>query len=189
MGKTSGGVRDNGGKKVLAPKVELKPNTETFINALQSGKIKKMSRTAQGKLMDKVQAENKVLDLSKNFTAKEEAALAKYTSSGYLKINSELRSGKLSAGTKSVVKTIDSVMDKNVLKHDVIVFRGSDGSYSSDKAYQSTSTSAYNAYGFSKGGNIHAYKIPKGTKCVYVGGAENELILPRGFDLNKHKIK
>lgn len=188
MGKTSGGVRDHGGKKV-APKAGLSTNTEKFIDAIQSGKYKKMSRSAQMKMIEKVKAENKALDLPMNFTSKEEAALSKYTSSGYLKINGELRSGKLSAETRSTVKTIDSIMKKNVLKHDVIVFRGTDGSYTTDKAYQSTSTSAWSSYTFTKGNNLHAYRIPKGTNAVYVGGGENELILPRGFDLNKYKIK
>lgn len=189
MAKTSGGVRDAGGKAPPAPKVELPANTDKFISAIQSGKFSKMSRAAQIKLLDKVKAENSTMGLPQNFTNKEETALGKYTSSGYLKINSELRSGKLSAETKSVVKTMDAVMKKNVLKHDVIVYRGTDGSYSTDKAYISTSTSAYNSYNFAKGKNLQAYRIPKGTHAIYVGGGENELILPRGFDLKKYKIK
>lgn len=189
MGRGAGGVIKENGGRGTASKVAIPSNTDKFISVLQNGNYKKMSRSAQGKLIKKVKSENKVPDVPKDYRQKEEAALGKYTSSGYQKINGELRSGKLSASTEKTVDTIDKVMQKNVLKHDIIVYRGTDGSFISDKAYISTSTSAYNAYGFAKNGNIHAYRIPKGTHCAYIGGAENELLLPRGFNINKHKIK
>ena len=132
--------------------------------------------------------------ITAHWTSKEEDSLADYTSSGYKKINTELRTGKVSKKTEKVVRDMDNILSKNILQEDVIVYRGTNGSFDSDKAYISTSTSAYNAYGFAymsgnKGARIEAYRIPKGTKAIWIGNGEKELILPRGFDLKKHRLK
>lgn len=37
--------------------------------------------------------------------------------------------------------------------------------------------------------HLHAYRLPAGTKIIYLGGSEEEIILPRGFNLSKYRIK
>jgi hypothetical protein len=192
MAKTSGtttGAMSSAGKTAS---IQIPTVTEKYLSAVQSGSFKKLSRTSQVKMLDKVKKElQESVGLPQNFTSKEAGFLDTYASIKYQKINGELRSGKLSAETKKTVSRIDAVLEKNVLKHDIIVYRGTNGSFSSkDKAYTSTSLDVTTASNFSRGdAKLHAYRIPKGTKAVYIGGGEKELLLPRGFDLNKYKVK
>ena len=195
MAKTSGGLTSEGaptGSK-SAKSVEMPQVVANYLSAVQSGSYQKLSRASKVKMIEKVKKElSTPSDLPQNFTSKEADYLDIYASSKYQKINGELRSGKLSAETKKIVSRIDAIMDKNVLKKDIIVYRGTNGSYSTtkDKAYTSTSVDVLTASNFARGeAKLHAYRIPKGTKCVYIGGGEKELLLPRDFDLKKHKIK
>lgn len=193
MAKTSGSTSSSPGKAGggSSNNAEIPTITANYISAIQSGSYKKLSRASQQKMYDKVKKEIGPVDnMPQNFTLKESDVLDVYASSKYQKINGELRSGNMSAETKKIVSKIDAIMDKNVLKKDIIVYRGTNGSFSSkDKAYTSTSIDPTTANSFSGGGNIHAYRIPKGTKCVFIGGGEKEMLLPRDFDLSKHKIK
>lgn len=78
------------------------------------------------------------------------------------------------------------------LKKPVVVYRGTETAPTrgADKAYQSVSLSAAEALYFAHGSkHLHAYRLPAGTKVLYVGGSEEEIILPRGFNLAKHRIK
>ena len=188
MAKTSGSTATGGGK---TSKAEIPSTTDKYLSAVQSGAYQKLSRASKAKMAEKVKKETMELSGMQNFTEKEGDYLDIYASSKYQKINGELRSGKVSAETKKIVSKIDKIMEKNVLKKDIIVYRGTDGSFSTkDKAYTSTSLDAVTANNFARGkAKLQAYRIPKGTKCVYIGGGEKELLLPRGFDLNKHKIK
>lgn len=188
MAKTSGGIRPQ--QQTAKSTANIPPNTAMLLSAVQSGKYAKMPRAAQSKLMAKINQEMaETSTLPQNFTSKEVNALDVYASVKYQTINGELRSGKISKSTQKIVDQLDGAMDKNVLTHDVIVYRGTDGATQTNKAYTSTTVSAHIANGFAKGSNISAYRIPKGTKCAYIGGGEKELLLPRGFDLNKHKLK
>ena len=190
MGRNSGG--SGGASSVSVSSVELPQAVTTYLSSVQSGAYKKLSRASQEKMVSKVRKEFVDTEgLPRNFSSKEGDFLDIYASSKYQKINGELRTGKLSPDTKRVVGRIDAIMEKNVLKRDVIVYRGTNGSFSSkDKAYTSTSIDVLTANNFARGdAKLHAYRIPKGTKCVYIGGGEKELLLPRDFDINKYKIK
>lgn len=153
--------------------------------------MKRLSRSTQEKLQKAAAKDTQEPNITSNWTSKEEGSLVDYTGRGYLTINAELRSGKVSKKTEKVVKDMDNILSKNILQEDVIVYRGTNASFDSDKAYISTSTSVNNARNFARGENarIEAYRIPKGTKAIWIGNGEKELILPRGFDLKKHRLK
>ncbi len=188
MAKTSGSntVITGGGGSASIPSV-----ISTYLGAEQSGSFNRLSRDSKSKMISKVQKATVIpTDLPQNYTAKESDFLDTYASIKYQKINGELRSGKLTTETKTSVSRIDALFDKNVLKKDVIVYRGTNGSFTGkDKAYTSTSVDVLTASNFARGdAKIHAYRIPKGTKAIYIGGGEKELLLPRNFDINKYKI-
>lgn len=190
MGKSSGGTRKavtaNSGRGVIIGDA----SAEYMDRA--NGVIRQVNRAAQQKLWDKAEKEAMIPSIGQNWTRSEENALSHYTSSGYITVNEELRSGKMSAKTKKTVEAMDRVLSKNILKEDVIVYRGTSGKYSGkDAAYTSTSTSVTNASAFARGkdATIRAYRIPKGTKAIWIGSGERELILPRNFDMEKYRIR
>jgi hypothetical protein len=181
----------NAGVSAVSAKHEVPAATSEYMDRVNGDK-KKLNREAQAKLQKKVEKEAiAIADLKGYLTSAEEKAVNIYTSKEYQKINGDLRSGKMDAKTKAVVDKMDSALKNNVLKRDVIVYRGTNGEFGVDKAYTSTSTNPLTAGNFARGGQakIRAYVIPKGTHAIVVGGGEGEIILPRGFDLKKHRIK
>jgi len=174
----------------MAAQQEVPSATAEYMDRM-NGVKKKLSREASVKLQKKMEKETvSNSDIKGKFTASEEKAIDRYTSIEFKTINGELRSGKMSAKTKATVAKMDEAMSKNVLKRDVIVYRGTDGSHGTDKAYTSTSTNPLTAGNFARGNaKMQAYVIPKGTHVLAIGGGEGEIILSRGFNLGKHKIK
>lgn len=145
----------------------------------------------QDKLYDAAAYESKALNIKpaeQRYDATQLKALAYYHSSLFDDINRDLRGGG-SGG--QYTKTLDGMFDYT-LRSSVVVYRGTETAPTrgADKAYQSTSLSAAKASYFTHGSkHLHAYKLPAGTKVLYVGGSEEEIILPRGFNLAKHRIK
>ena len=84
---------------------------------------------------------------------------------------------------------MDKAISMKTLDKDIVVWRGSRVKEGKSGRFVSTSISAGAAEGFNYGNNLHAYRIPKGTKYFYSGTGEGEVILPRGFNLQKYKIK
>lgn len=126
-----------------------------------------------------------------SLTKSQESAVEKYTSKDYQTINGELRSGNVSAKTAKTTEMIDSAISSNKTTKEIIVYRGTTGSFSGkDKAYSSTSTNPLTAGSFARGsGKVKAYRIPKGTNALSIGGGEGEVLFGRGFDLEKFRIK
>lgn len=166
---------------------------DRLINAIQSGKYYKMSNDAQNQLYDDALYESPALnikDAEERYTQEQLKSLAFYHSSFYSDINDTLR-GTASYNIDKHVKTLDGMFDHTLTKP-IIVYRGTENkpTRGADKAYQSTSLSAAKASYFTYGGRqLHAYRLPAGTKVLYVGGSEEEVILPRGFNLAQYKIK
>lgn len=173
---SSGGVTQGAGK---------------LIAAVQSGKYDKLSYAEQDELYNDAAYESKTLNVKpaeERYNAEQMKALAVYHSSLYDDINSDLRRG---GNGGQYAKTLDGMFDYT-LKKPVVVYRGTEKAPArgADKAFQSTSLSAAKAQYFTHGSkHLHAYKLPAGTKVIYLGGSEEEIILPRGFNLAKHKIK
>lgn len=192
MGKSSGGTRNavSANSRKMGG-VTIGDASAEYIDRA-NGVKRQVNRAAQQKLWNKAEKEAMTPVIGQNWTKSEENALSHYTSSGYITVNEELRSGKMSAKTKKTVEAMDRVLSKNILKEDVIVYRGTSGKYSGkDAAYTSTSTSVTNASAFARGkdATIRAYRIPKGTKAIWIGSGERELILPRNFDMEKYRIR
>lgn len=159
-----------------------------LMNKINSGKFRKLSRNSQKKLLIDSAKHKDTMDVPK-LSSKEEDIVDRYTSIEYRKINEQLRSGKLDRNIKEVVHSLDKIISNNVIKNDIIVYRGTDGKdYGQDRAFISTSLDPSHAYNFADG-SLKAYLIPKGTNGLYVGGGEDEFILPRGIDLSLFEIK
>lgn len=169
-------------------KVDVSSAINEYFSRVKLNKLP--NRAGQVKLIARVNKELNSLDhqLEKNYTDSEADALDNYVSINYQKINSELRTGKLSAKNKKIVDTIDLVMEKNILKQDIIVFRAVDPAHIKFNAgFVSTSLSPMTANNFKRGNaDIFKLKIPKGTNYAYIGGGEYELLLPRNLDVTKY---
>lgn len=113
---------------------------------------------------------------------------------GFEELNEKLRGGKsLNADEQKLMDNIDKIIGRTTLKRDVIVYRGTQNKPTDvSKGYSSTSRNLTTAEHFSSemygSRHLYAYKIPKGTHALVIGGAEDEIVLPRGFNLGKHRV-
>lgn len=127
-------------------------------------------------------------------TKAEEDAVDSFRQWGFEELNEALRTGKpLTAKQKEVQEQIDKIMSRTTLKKDIVVYRGTkDAPIDINPAYSSTTTRITIAEHFSSemygSKHLYAYRIPKGTHCLVIGGAEDEIVLPRGFNLGQYKI-
>ena len=125
----------------------------------------------------------------------EKDAVDNYRRWGFEEVNEKLRNGTaLNKEEMQMVNIIDRVISRTKLKDDIIVYRGTQYKPSAiNKGYSSTSRNITTAEHFSSGmygsKHLYAYRIPKGTNVLIIGGAEDEIILPRNFNLGKYKIK
>lgn len=148
-------------------------------------------------LLDKAyDAEMKKANLkpTKLRTKAEEDAVDSFRQWGFEELNEALRAGKpLNAKQKEVQEQIDKIMSRTTLKKDMVVYRGTQHAPTDiNPAYSSTTTRITIAEHFSSemygSKHLYAYRIPKGTHCLIIGGAEDEIVLPRGFNLGQYKI-
>lgn len=127
-------------------------------------------------------------------TKAKEDAVDSFRQWGFEELNEALRVGKpLTAKQKEVQEQIDKIMSRTTLKKDIVVYRGTkDAPIDINPAYSSTTTRITIAEHFSSemygSKHLYAYRIPKGTHCLIIGGAEDEIVLPRGFNLGQYKI-
>lgn len=148
-------------------------------------------------LLDKAyDAEMKKANLkpTKLRTKAEEDAVDSFRQWGFEELNEALRAGKpLNAKQREVQEQIDKIMSRTTLKKAIVVYRGTkDAPIDINPAYSSTTTRITIAEHFSSemygSKHLYAYRIPKGTHCLIIGGAEDEIVLPRGFNLGQYKI-
>lgn len=148
-------------------------------------------------LLDKAyDAEMKKANLkpTKLRTKTEEDAVDSFRQWGFEELNEALRAGKpLNAKQKEMQEQIDKIMSRTTLKKDMVVYRGTQHAPTDiNPAYSSTTTRITIAEHFSSemygSKHLYAYRIPKGTNCLIIGGAEDEIVLPRGFNLGQYKI-
>lgn len=127
-------------------------------------------------------------------TKAEEDAVDSFRQWGFEELNEALRAGKpLNAKQKEMQEQIDKIMSRTTLKKDMVVYRGTQHAPTDiNPAYSSTTTRITIAEHFSSemygSKHLYAYRIPKGTHCLIIGGAEDEIVLPRGFNLGQYKI-
>ena len=167
------------------------PAMRALTNAIQSGEFDKMSIRDQDRLMHAADKERAKLSEARNiYSDSEWDALDAYTGSGFERMNAHAVHGGGDAETKALVANMDKAIARRKLTKDIVVWRGSDKTESVSGRYVSTSISAKIANKFRTGKNMHAYRIPKGTHYLYTERkGEAEVILPRGFNLSKYKIK
>lgn len=148
-------------------------------------------------LLDKAyDAEMKKANLkpTKLRTKAEEDAVDSFRQWGFEELNEALRAGKpLNVKQREVQEQIDKIMSRTTLKKDMVVYRGTQHAPTDiNPAYSSTTTRITIAEHFSSemygSKHLYAYRIPKGTHCLIIGGAEDEIVLPRGFNLGQYKI-
>lgn len=164
--------------------------------------LKLVQAGKQDELVDDSKAWDDVFDARKDFlslgegkyTQDELDAISAYSGYDFDRINDALE-GKAKFGvsqkTQNQIKLLDSAMAKTKLPRDMVVYRGTVTAQQGIKqGFISTSRDLHTALQFNDGSkNVHAYLIPKGTHVIYIRDrAENELLLPRGFDIRKYKI-
>lgn len=192
MGKQSGGTKSTSWRdKSSGTNAELTEGATQLLAAVQSGRYRRMSDNEQERLYNNAAIESASLPLKsaeERYSSEQLKVLAYYHSSLFDDINRDLRRGG-SGGKRTEV--LDGMFDYT-LKKPLVVYRGTETAPArgADKAFQSTSLSAAKAEYFTHGSkHLHAYKLPAGTRVIYLGGSEEEIILPRGFNLSRYKIK
>lgn len=204
-------VKENGVVKmtdITTPKVatEIKPvdewkgvskNNRELMNLIQTDGWTEQNKGRYQALLDKAyEAEMKKANLTptKLRNKAEEAAVDDFTQWGFEELNEALRAGKpLTAKQQQLQQQIDKIISRTTLKKDMVVYRGTQNAPTDiNPAYSSTSTRITIAEHFSSemygSKHLYAYRIPKGTHCLIIGGAEDEIVLPRGFNLGECKI-
>lgn len=167
--------------------------------------LKMVQAGKQDELVDDSKAWDDVFDARKDFlslgegkyTQDELDAISAYSGYHYDVINQVLEKKdnyKVYEGKRSVqewIKNLDSAIAKTKLPRDMVVYRGTPVAEKGIKqGFISTSRDLHTALQFNDGSkNVHAYLIPKGTHVIYIRDrAENEILLPRGYDIKKHRI-
>ena len=175
----------------------ISKNDRELLELVQTEGWTKQNQDHYRDLLDKAyDAEMKKANLkpTRLRTKAEEDAVDSFRQWGFEELNEALRAGKpLTAKQKEVQEQIDKIMSRTTLKKDIVVYRGTkDAPIDINPAYSSTTTRITIAEHFSSemygSKHLYAYRIPKGTHCLIIGGAEDEIVLPRGFNLGQYKI-
>lgn len=175
----------------------ISKNDRELLELVQTEGWTKQNQDRYRDLLDKAyDAEMKKANLkpTKLRTKAEEDAVDSFRQWGFEELNEALRAGKpLNAKQREVQEQIDKIMSRTTLKKDIVVYRGTkDAPIDINPAYSSTTTRITIAEHFSSemygSKHLYAYRIPKGTHCLIIGGAEDEIVLPRGFNLGEYKI-
>lgn len=164
----------------------------------ESGKFKDKSNSYKILNEDEIEKFQKSSDECYNkLTSDEREAMYDYSMGGYQDVNDYLNN-KFEGyeNTKEIIEKIDCSMNKYKLEEDVVTYRGTnanhysnykEGDTFSEKMYYSTSLNKNIASTFADDKNnsiIAEVRVPKGTKCIYVGDNTNyefeaELLLSR----------
>jgi len=189
--------------KTESPKTPSAKSTPTTTATPDNDKalVKSMAKSNNKAVGEKAaaQTESKLSDhqaYGKSDLVQNSDALGEYTSSGYAKTNADLRAGKTGKGVAEIDKIIAGAP---ALPEGTTLYRGiggnsvatmmnmQPGDVCNDKAFQSFSTSPFTASSFSSmGGSEGKDKVifravtSGKEKGLVVGGAEHEVIMPRG---------
>lgn len=195
MGARSGGGGAGGMGSGAASARELTAAQNKLLDAIQSGKFygKGMDYQEQLDMLDAADKGGSKLKESRGiYSDAEWDALKAYEGGHFEKINDAARGAKKATDwDKKTIKDLDKAIARRKLTKDIIVWRGSTAKESASGRFVSTTLKASVAEKFNGSTkNLHAFKIPKGTHYLYTEGkGEAEVILPRGFNLSKYKIK
>lgn len=127
--------------------------------------------------------------MAKEYSDEQKKAVIPYIRGSY-DINVALDKGTpLNDKQRDIVEKLESSMKP--LKKDTKVFMGwVGGKFKDFKSFKSVTMNIKTAAFFAtSSGGIKAFIIPKGTKVAFGKSIEQEIILPRDFNLEKHEIK
>ena len=185
MAKASGGTRSNSNS---AGNNTIPANVATYINTYNSGAGRRtdlldgIDRNAEKSRYDSIKEGH-----DPHYTLDQQRGIKAYArNSGALSYG--LENDTLTPWQERQIKRLDSAFVP--LKESLVVYKGwGGGELRVTKGYNSVSTSMLGAdpFGHSDGG-YGVFRIPKGTPVIFGDRGEFELILPRGFDLRKHRI-
>ena len=191
------GGRAGGGAGLGSGTRSLDSASNRILDLVSRGSWEDLSSSEREKLLD---AADKMADKLANSVEDYEKAgvmdsLRAYAGSGFKYIN-DAALGKSTgdadwdAELSGHIKNIDKAIGMRKLKKDIIVWRGSNTSETTSGRYVSVSLHASVSDRFRTDKNMHAFRIPKGTHFAYNNeNFEYEVMLPRGFNLNKYKVK
>ncbi len=176
---------------------QLSAAGERYLNLVQSGKFDNLSRAERERILEEVDKHAEKLGETLGMYEKAGVmdALVAYQGSGYRYMNDRamgIKTGdkKFDAEIKTHMKNLDKAIEMRRTTHDMIVWRGSSRAEKNSRRYVSVSLHASVSDSFRDDGHIHAFRIPKGTPYAYSNRiGEYEMILPRGFKLQKYKVK
>ena len=195
MGARSGGGgsgRGGGGSHG-----KLSAAGERLLDLVHSGKWEDMSYKERDRILEEVDKHAEKLGETLGMYEKAGVmdALVAYQGSGYRYMNDRamgIKTGdkKFDAEIKTHMKNLDKAIEMRRTTHDMIVWRGSSRAEKNSRRYVSVSLRAKVSDEFAEGVHLHAFRIPKGTPYAYSNRiGEYEMILPRGFKLQKYKVK
>ena len=160
----------------------------------------------EGNLLEKYQKQSKELFNKIRKNREIEDAINSYIGDDFVHINKLLANGKIEDNEKlkNISENIDKLMNKFKLDDDIVVYRGTEkkyyinkqiGSDFTEKVYYSTSYNKEIAKDFANvekditgnDGILLEIRIPKNTKCVYIG--ENNKIHDEGEILLSRNLK
>lgn len=122
------------------------------------------------------------------YTQEQKDVMNEYARNSY-RINEAAASSSPSAEMKEKIRVLDSCF--RPAEKDIIVYKGwFRGDLENSKGYASTSVLPTFARRFaSASGGIAAFRIPKGTPIIRISMREDEILLPRNFNIKKYRIK
>ena len=190
MAKGNGGTRSGPtGRRNYT----LMPSNDLLLRLAQSGELRRMNDEMRGNILSSSIRESQLTERNDVYTEDELKAINAYSGVGYDAINAEAeRPGVESNRIRQYVSALESAIGKRKLDKDIVVFRGDKANGDGNRGgFVSTSLQPSIASIFSGyGSNLHAYRLPKGTSYIYIAKeGEDEVLLPRGFDLMKYKIR
>lgn len=121
------------------------------------------------------------------YSSAQKDVMQEYANNSYL-LNSGLENGILTAKQAEKVKILDSCF--RPAEKDIVVYKGwIAGELRNSKGYCSTSVLPNFASNFSsRSGGLGAFLIPKGTPILRISMREDEILLPRNFNIKKHRV-
>lgn len=197
MSKGSQNTRAFSPRTFKADTTGISTNNVNLVRLIQSEGWTEQNQERYQQMLDKAYDDEQKRANLKPTTLKsdgERKAVDDFRRWGFEELNEKLRGGKpLNANEQKLMDNIDKIIGRTTLKRDVIVYRGTQNKPTdTSNGYSSTSRNVTTAEHFSSemygSRHLYAYKIPKGTHALVIGGAEDEIVLPRGFNLGKHRV-
>jgi hypothetical protein len=200
-------MRDENGKSVKTEYMSYDEWKKKYVDKVDDmgyNISEKAERNIEYKVLDKEgisRLQEQSNSIYQTFNSDEREALSEYTQGGYADINRDLADGI----ENYYEKFLNSAMDKFKLNEDIITYRGTNEKYyqnykvgdifngkvfySSSLNYEQAKIFAEDAAYYSdyqNKGVVLEIKVPKNTKCLYIG--KNTNYAPDGVTINEYEL-